>query len=94
MTDLLWTRTIPVLSTAHITHETIRELRAQEYPPEVLEYSYGIFLAIGDDPAVVAGYPQEIQPVIAWFHTHFPGESWIAFDRDGDEIDDLPTYEW
>lgn len=83
------------LSTAHITSQTaefidkglIKESNIHCYPKN----EYGWFLNI-NSVTIAQNLPEDLKNVINYAVNH--GYSFICFDRDAEEIDDLETYEW
>lgn len=84
-------RSIPVLSTAHIKEDTIPSLIADGWV--VAPYDDGAFIYMGAVEDISAA-PEEARAIWDWYSANYPNEWWIAFDAVGDEIDELPTYDW
>jgi hypothetical protein len=88
----LWTSTIPVISTGHITEETydyLITLPINTTKELVAPYLYGLFLYIGDD---YKSDRPDLQALAAWAAQH--DYMCVRLDRDGDRVDELPYYEW
>jgi hypothetical protein len=97
MADLAkgWIMSVPVLSTSHLLADTPKRLLSAENGSyKVLEYDCGWFINVGSDSSSDTKAPTELLPVLEWFRMNFPGEVWIRFDADGDEITVLPRYNW
>jgi hypothetical protein len=88
-----WEMTIPVLSTAHIKETTLDALAAAS-PENIALYPEGAFVNICQTEADAFARAPELSPVATWFRKSYPTEHWIRFDRDGDIINKLPTFEW
>ena len=86
-----WVMHVPVLSTSHIEQETLNNL-GPEF--QVLRMKEGAFVWIGTEAYASANTPEELKPVIRWMNSAYPKEWWVRFDRDGDIIPELPTFEW
>ncbi|ARK07584.1 hypothetical protein LAV_00209 [Sphingobium phage Lacusarx] len=81
-----------VLSTAHVAETTAQKLDAGQ--AGVISYrkgDYGWFVYCGDLPDSV-DVASELERVIRFAHNH--DFQWIMFDRDGDTIADLPSFDW
>jgi hypothetical protein len=88
----LFTVTIPVIATNHITESTAKDLEKQgDANPWTMcaPYEYGFFYA-QDQP--VEGTPQDLAAVMSWARTQ--GYQWVRLDADGDAVDGLPSYVW
>lgn len=78
-------RSFLTLSTAHITQSTSALLSERNY-----NYGeYGHFIWAGGPQANVSG---DLLDVINYARAN--GCAYVLLDRDGDTIDELPTYEW
>ena len=78
-------RSFLTLSTAHITRETSDLLTEKGY-----SYGeYGHFIWAGGPQANVSG---DLLDVINYARANWC--AYVLLDRDGDTIDELPTYEW
>lgn len=86
-----WVMHVPVLSTSHIKQKTLDNL-GPEF--QVLNMNEGAFVWIGSDAYASANTPEELKPVIRWMNNMHPKEWWVRFDRDGDIIPELPSFEW
>ena len=94
-----WVMRVPVISTAHLTEDVACEL-AETLPCEdfygLLHAGtpFGGFVACDDpDP------PPTMEPLPKCLHDCFTwacdeGFEWIRFDAEGDQIGELPVYEW
>lgn len=83
------------LSTAHISEETAYllddELTVTKWGLIAYEKSaYGWFINLGFDE--LFNVPLDLLHCINYALEN--GCSWLCLDRDGDEADDLPTYDW
>jgi hypothetical protein len=98
-----------VLSTAHLSEAVSRSLLDMSADTEDrlptgdwrdhlvhCEYRYGHWIRLLGDAetrkAAIAKMPDCLAACLA--HAESYGASWILFDRDGPELDDLETYEW
>lgn len=88
----LWVMRVPVLSTAHIKHNTLEKLASAENEFRVIDYEEGAFVRI--NPRNFSKVPPEIRRLVKWFTQAFPKQWWIRLDRDGDVIPGLPVYDW
>ncbi len=88
----VWTMTIPVLSTSHVSEKTANWL--DDIPPDgpilIAGYGDGWFIHVPDDP--VDGLPQELYPLFELMNKH--GYPWVRLDSCGDTVKELPTFEW
>ena len=91
-THIDWEMTIPVLSTSHVKQTTLDAL-ASTSPERIALYPEGAFVHLQPQDKAFACAP-ELSPVATWFHKSCPKEHWIRLDRDGDIINELPTFEW
>ena len=73
------------LNTAHITQETSESLSSRDYNFG----EYGHFIWAGGPQADTSG---DLWDVINYARSL--GCAYVLLDRDGDTVDDLPTYEW
>jgi hypothetical protein len=88
-------RTLSVLdiSTAHImstTNELLQATPLKDWPTFGGQTQYGFFIYAADD------YDEDIPPDL-WNVMRFAKEKgcdYICLDRDADQYDDLPTYDW
>ncbi|MFP3645164.1 hypothetical protein [Paraburkholderia sp. SIMBA_054] len=94
----IWTMTIPVLSTAHLTLETRNELsNMSQFNADLTgvnicaEYAEGYFAYFnqGDDPGHMS---DNVNTLRNWAKAN--GHEWVRFDSVGDAIDELPQYDW
>jgi hypothetical protein len=83
----MWEMSVPVLSTSHIQQDTLGKLD----PSSVAHYEEGAFVNLERNKTSL---PAEWVPVRHWLSAHYALQHWIRFDRDGDEVDGLPTYNW
>jgi len=87
-----------VLSTSHIREETAKRLDltpATAWPCAGGPYgSYGWFLYAHDENAGVGEdrIPDDLFAVMTWVRTQ--GCDYLLLDCDGEEVDELPRYEW
>lgn len=85
----LWIRHIPVLSTVHAPGpEAIAKLGLSR---RAAPYAEGIFFHIDCVMAVFEEESPWATTITEWADRK--GYDWVCFDRDGDEIDELPKYE-
>ena len=84
-----WTMEIPVISTRHVPSvEAMQELDSEH-----AAYEYGCFVWLGL-PDVEFNGPEWLKKVADWLWLNYPGQSWVRFDCDADEIDELESWEW
>lgn len=91
-----------VLSTAHLSEQTCLAYLPDCRPGKVLEEpiiafekgEYGWFVHVSEAPADSEGPDVPLELRSAIHVARREGCQWIMFDRDGDTIDELPTYEW
>lgn len=87
----IWVLNIPVLSTAHMRDEhALEEMTRAQFTP-VAQYAHGGFVYVQDEAACVDKFAW-FAPVARWARER--EFEWVRFDSVGDEIDELPTYEW
>ena len=80
---------IPTVSTNHMPGPTaISDLMALEVPAAA--WMYGGFVLVTQE-IVVTEETAWLKPLNDWALKH--GFSWVRFDCDGDEVDELPTFE-
>jgi hypothetical protein len=83
------------LSSAHIPMEPARTvgLGLGERGPRVQEHEYGWIVFLGDaETDITRPQPEWLLPIVKLAHEH--DCAFINFDRDGDDVDGLPTYDW
>lgn len=86
MTGAYWVMPVPVLSTAHLPGPSAPEDASLLYA----KYTEGWFIYAQDD--INADTPSWYARIREWA---VPREyTWIRFDSGGDEIKDLPIYDW
>ena len=88
-----WRMIVPVLSTAHIPSENALSDAAAHFGHQ-LPYAEGAFLYVGNATPDDCNQPPWLSAILAWFRSEFGDQTWIRFDRDGDTIADLPTFNW
>lgn len=85
-----WEMRTPVLSTTHMRDE----FSLDGLSTQVAEYEYGYFVYIGS-PDTPVDLPDWLQNIAEWAWREYPEDcTWLRFDRDGDDIDELPEWEW
>lgn len=96
----MWTTTVPVISTCHITQETARLLDAAHGAPGDVpgimicaEYGEGYFIRF-DDGSCLDEMPDDLVAIFHWLAKERFEAGWVRLDADGDDLDDLPSYEW
>jgi hypothetical protein len=94
------------ISTAHVTPEVGRVLDLTEYEASpdwrdglsLMKREYGWFIYVPDpdldhiSPADYASIPECLRACFDLAREE--GASWILFDRDEEEVEALPSYEW
>lgn len=95
----MWTITVPVISTCHISPETVDLLvEAHEAPGDVpgimicAEYEEGYFIRF-DDGSHLDAMPDDLAAIFHWLAMCGFDSGWVRLDRDGDDVEDLPVYE-
>lgn len=88
------TRRVVVLSTAHLTPETLAYLNAT--PSKDWRFSggmidFGFYLYAHDDPDAMAGCPADLFPIWAWARGR--GFDYIQMDCDAEVRPDLPAFD-
>lgn len=98
MNETLEVRRVVVISTSHVSRATATMLD-QTPPPEWPcvggNYAdYGWFIYAHDDNCGAGDQriPDDLFDVMTWARAK--GFANILLDRDGDEVDDLKTFEW
>lgn len=82
----------PVLSTAHISQATNDELlRLAQDNPFVINMPGG-FLIFVEDGVNCDEFPDDVRELAQWCVDK--NYQWFRLDCDGDEIPDLPTFDW
>jgi len=92
MTDNIWTRHIPVLSTRHMPGP-----QALDGYEGAAEYECGWFLYVGSRDMAGANKAEPwVQRVREWLHrTAGPDAAWVSFDVDGEDLSPfLESYNW
>ena len=89
-----WVSRVPVLSTAHLTFETMDRL--QSGPCEnpfgtVAAYPEGVFVYLRTS-VIPDGLPPDLLALCHWVRKRRYG--WIRLDADGDQVAGLPVYSW
>jgi hypothetical protein len=89
-----WVSRVPVLSTAHVSQETMDMLLAG--PTEnafgtVAAYPEGVFLSL-TTIRIPDDLPEDLAALCRWVRRRRYG--WIRLDCDGDTVDDLPVHDW
>lgn len=80
------------ISTAHVSKKTAEALNSGQL--NILFYhksEYGWFIYAGSEEDK-EGTPEDLQQVIK--HAKQLGCVWVVLDCDGEEINELPVYEW
>lgn len=83
-----------VLSTAHLSQSTAANFSACCAWTHFEKGEYGWFVYVPVDAADTEGpdVPLELRSAMHVARTH--GYQWVMYDRDGPEMEELPTYEW
>lgn len=94
----VWNRAVPVVSTAHVTQETMDGLTSADLPIECAAYEYGVFIYTGEgveswDPEGWQSLPPDLRQVIEW---HWKGAKgpWLNLDASGGQTSALPIFDW
>lgn len=101
-----WEILVPVITTAHIKPDTARWLTLRSENKSftsmiVAEYPDGYFVSqledmddLGEAELRLKYYdvPEELMGILRWaYRKDYP---WVRLDRDGDVVDELPTFDW
>ena len=85
-----------VLSTGHIDEITASRMTDEPYTFEHVNVygkgEYGWFVNVREEIADREAQPKSLADCLDFAARQ--GCQWIMFDRDGDQVDELPTYEW
>jgi hypothetical protein len=86
-----------VLSTAHVDEDTALRLTKGMLPTDFCttyfaKGGYGWFMHVSEEIADREANPQSLANCLDFAVRH--GCQWIMFDRDGDTVDELTTYDW
>lgn len=88
------TITMPVISTGHLDKETAdlfsRLGDKNEWCP-CLAWDYGWILYLDD---VFDEGPQCLNDICDWLQKHGFHDCWVRLDRDAEQVEDLPYYDW
>jgi hypothetical protein len=74
--------TIPVISTGHVRQETFGQFVG------AADYLEGAFVNVEVETV------PEMDLIRAWMRANYPNQHWVRLDRDGDQIEGLPHFEW
>lgn len=84
------------LSTGHVSETTAKWLdkaiTAQGIAGALWEYGWFVYCVDENSGTDEYVYPDDLWGVMCFARKH--GFYWVRFDRDGDCIDGLPTYDW
>ena len=94
----MWMMTVPVISTAHLSFETLNEeitsdnagpgdLYCVKFPEGFMVYNDEDANFLREDSTV----PADLVLVLAWAQSS--GYEWVRFDASGDVVEGLPVYE-
>lgn len=94
--DDIWIMKAPVISTCHVTREEMEQICEGELDDlfgYVLQYPEGVIFFLGDEIDLDRNL---LSPgfIAAIEFAHGLGFRWLRFDRDGDAIDGIPSYDW
>lgn len=88
-----------VMSTAHVSEETAKLIdeaydRKHAWAPAFARAEGWLFYVGDENPVVKHGldYPEEFAALFSFAMEQ--GCTWLMLDRDGDTVDNLPTFEW
>lgn len=87
----LWIMKVPVLSSAHLSMRTTKNLVEGMYDAALIApYPQGLFIWMGyEDP--ITGFPRDLKLIIKWARKQKC--EWVRLDAIGVELTDvLPTY--
>jgi hypothetical protein len=92
----MWTITLPVVTTAHISRATCVALENRAAIAGVMEsasYSHGFFVRFNFEPIDdMAKLLPDIAALRCWALRR--KHDWVRIDADGDEVDGLPKFDW
>lgn len=79
--------------TSHLKQETVDDLiQGNITEVHVYDYEEGLFIVVPDRFDLYEAIPKDLDTLISYAEQN--EISLIRLDRDGEEIDDLPTYDW
>ena len=86
-----WVMTVPVISTSHTPSgkDLYVLYEMATYHAMDTDCSDFIFMMLDGEPDE---YPEWSRPLVDWLQSNYP-HRWVRFDRDGDVIKELPTYD-
>jgi hypothetical protein len=89
-----WIMHVPVVSTAHISPADDARLHQDDIgnAPVMADLNPGWLLSIDDLADFEEGYSDAFLHLIETFHNL--GFHYLRLDPDGNDLDDLPTFEW
>lgn len=91
----IYTITVPVLTTAHLTEDDVNRLEDEGDDKPIADYGPGLFMYVGGDfhREYYVGYSEAFYDLMR--HLSANAVEWVRFDPYvGDELDDFPTFEW
>lgn len=82
------------ISTGHVSRETAAKLEhgGACFLSIFAKGEYGWFIFVARDDDSMGGAPPDLAACIA--KARALGCDWLCLDRDGDELDGLPVYDW
>lgn len=92
-----WLLSIPVLSTGHITKGTSDWLMEGQLAAPLAQcasFDRGFYLSVPHDSDAIDKSDAPADLAIVWRWAMKNGYPWVRLDADGDEIEQLPTYDW
>jgi hypothetical protein len=92
-----WIMHVPVVSTAHMHKSDDQKLHTESYETDMnhavrMFGGLGYLLEIDDLADFEEGYSDAFLHLIETFHNL--GFHYLRLDPDGNDLDDLPTFEW
>lgn len=93
----MWVMHVPVLSTGHLTYKTANAEITPDHngPGDLLTIRFpeGFLVFCSDESVLVdIDVPGDLRACLKWAQTN--GYEWLRFDSAGDQVGELPVYEW
>ena len=79
------------LCTSHLCEETINKLNS-ETTPFSYPYEEGVFISVPESEDLVGKIPSDLKRLLGYCWEN--NIQLVRLDRDSEEIEDLPTYDW
>ena len=95
--DQAWVMTAPVISTGHLTkatNEMLQEAGDTLNWMSCATYEDGYFISVPDEVVLHELQPPPSDLVAIWAWARAKKFGWVRLDSSGDDIDELPEYDW